>query len=69
MKNELGSKTKTKFAALRPKTCSCFIDDGDEKRKTKGIKNCIIIENLNLKIINFVQKQPKLKIKYRNQKK
>ena len=53
MKDELGSKTKTKFAALRPKTCSCFIDDGDEKRKTKGIKNCIIIENLNLKIINF----------------
>ena len=38
MKDELGRKVMTEFAALRPKTCSYLTDDYDENRKTKTQK-------------------------------
>ena len=42
MKDELGGKIMTDFAALRPKTYSYLMDDGNSDRKTKGTKKCEI---------------------------
>ena len=42
MKNELGGKIMTEFAALRPKTYSCLMDDGKSDKKAKGTKKCVI---------------------------
>ena len=42
MKDELGGKIMTEFAALRPKTCSYLIDDGSNDKKAKGTKKCVI---------------------------
>ena len=38
MKDELGGKVITEFAALRPKTYSYFMDDGKSDKKSKGTK-------------------------------
>ena len=35
MKNELGRKTMSEVAALRPKTYTYLIDDGDKNKKKK----------------------------------
>ena len=32
----------TEFAVLRPKTYSCFMDDGNSDKKAKGTKECVI---------------------------
>ena len=45
MTDELGGKLMTEFAALRPKTSSFLIDDGDENKKAAA---------KNVKIINIV---------------
>ena len=42
MKDELGGKIMTEFAALRPKTYSYLMDDGNSDGKTKGTKKCEI---------------------------
>ena len=39
MKDEFGEKFTTKFAALRPKTYSYLMDDGNSDKKAKGTKN------------------------------
>ena len=39
MKDELGAKIMTEFAALRPKIYSYLMDDGNSDKKAKGIKN------------------------------
>ena len=39
MKDELGGKAMTKFAAVRPKTYSYLMDDDSEAKKAKGTKN------------------------------
>ena len=42
MKDELGGKIITEFVTLRPKTYSFLTDDGEEDKKAKGTKNCVI---------------------------
>ena len=39
MKDKLGRKIVTKFVALRPKTYSYLMDDGNSGKKAKGAKN------------------------------
>ena len=38
MKDELGGKIMTEFVALRPKTYSYLMDDGNSDKNVKGIK-------------------------------
>ena len=42
MKEELGGKFMTEFIALRPKTYSYLMDDGNSDKKAKGLKKCVI---------------------------
>ena len=42
MKDELGAKIITEFVTLRPKTYSFLTDDGNEDKKAKGTKKCVI---------------------------
>ena len=42
MKDELGGKVITEFAALRPKTYSYLTDDCKEDKKSKGTKKCVV---------------------------
>ena len=62
-KDELGRKIMTKCVGLGAKTYGYLIDDGSEYKKEKGTKRCVTKENLNLKIIETVQKQLNVRIK------
>ena len=42
MKDELGRKIITKFAALRPKTYYLLMDDANSDKNAKGAKKCVI---------------------------
>ena len=42
MKDKLGGKIMTWFAAIKPKTYSYLIDDGNSDKKAKGTKKCVI---------------------------
>ena len=42
MKDELGGKIMTEFVALRPKTYSYLMDDGNSSKKAKRTKKCVI---------------------------
>ena len=53
MKDELGGKIITEFAALRPKTYSYLMDDGNSDKKAKGTNKCVIKKYLNLMIIKI----------------
>ena len=46
MKDMLGGKIMTKFAALRPKTYSYLIDDDNSDKKAKGTEKCVIKRTL-----------------------
>ena len=52
MKYKFGKKIITKIVALRAKTYSYVIDDGSERKKAKGAKNCIIKRKLQLNSLN-----------------
>ena len=52
MKDELGEKIMTEFAALRPKTYFYLTDDGKNDKKAKGTKKCVK-KYLNLIIIKI----------------
>ena len=45
-KDELGGKIITEVIALRSKAYSCFDDDGNEHKKSKGTKRCVIKQKL-----------------------
>ena len=53
MKDEIGGKIMTEFASLRPRIYSYLMDDGDNAKKAKGIKKCVIKQNLKLIIIKI----------------
>ena len=42
MKDELGGKTMTEFAALKTKTYSYIMVEGKNNKKAKGTKKCVI---------------------------
>ena len=42
IKVDLGRKIMTEFAALRPKAYSYLIDNGDENKKARSTKKCVI---------------------------
>ena len=46
MKDELGEKIMTEFAALRPKVYSYLIDDGKNDKKAKGTKKYVVKRRL-----------------------
>ena len=46
MKDELGGKIMTEFIALRPKLYSYVKLHGDEDKKCKGIKKCVVKKTL-----------------------
>ena len=48
MKDELRGKIMTEFAALRPKTCSYLMENGNSDKKAKGTKKCVIKRILKL---------------------
>ena len=45
-KDELGGKIIVEVVALRPKTWAYLMDDGSDKKKAKGTKECIIKREL-----------------------
>ena len=53
MKDEVGGKIMTEFVALRPKTSSYLLDDGNTDRKARGTKKCVINKYLSLIIIKI----------------
>ena len=48
MKDKLGGKIMTEFAALKPKKYSYLMDDGGSDKKAKGTKKCVIKRRLKL---------------------
>ena len=42
MKDELGGEIMTEFVVLTPKTYFYLIDDGNNDKKAKGTKQCVI---------------------------
>ena len=46
MKVELGGKIMAEFEALRPKTYSYLMDDGNSNKKATWTKNCVIKRRL-----------------------
>ena len=51
MKDELGWKIMTEFAALKLKPQCYLTHDNNKNKKAKGTEKCVIKRNLNLKII------------------
>ena len=62
MKDELARKIMTKFVELRAKTHRHLIDDGNKDKKVKSTEKCVTKDDLNLRILNTVQKQLNLRI-------
>ena len=57
--DELGGKTMTEFVELRAKAYSYLDDDGNEHKKSKGAKRCVIKQKTmfqNLKIACLIIK-------------
>ena len=46
MKDELGKKIMTEFAALRPKTYSYLMDGGNSDKKAKGTEKCVMKQRI-----------------------
>ena len=50
-KDQLGGKIMKESCALKAKTYTYLMDDDNEKKKAKGIKNCVMKQRLCLKTI------------------
>ena len=48
-KDELGGKIKIKAVAIRPKTYAYLTDDGNNHKKAKGTKKCVIKQKRKFK--------------------
>ena len=48
MRNDLGGNVMTEFVALRPKTYSYLMDEGNSDKKVKGTKQCVIKRRFKL---------------------
>ena len=53
MKDELGGKIMTEFAAVRPKTYSYLMDDGGSDEKAEGTKTCVIKRKLTFNYYKY----------------
>ena len=42
----MGGKIITEFVALRPEACAYLDDDGNDYKKAKGTKKCVIRQKL-----------------------
>ena len=49
VEDELGGEIRTKFVALRPKTYSYLMDDGNSDKNAKGTKKCVVKRELKFK--------------------
>ena len=45
-KDKLGGRIMTKFVGLRSKTYAYSIDDFEEKKRNKGVKKCVVKNEL-----------------------
>ena len=61
MRDELGGKVMTEFVALRPKTYSSLMHDGNSDRKAKGTKICVI-----KRILKILKSQQRFESKAHN---
>ena len=61
MKDKLGGKITTEFIGLWPKTYSYLIDDGNNNKKVKGTKECVIKRRLKFEGYENVHKIMKYK--------
>ena len=52
-KDELGGKIITEVVALRPKAYAYLDDDGNDHKKDKGTKKCVIKQKLMFKILKI----------------
>ena len=52
-KDELGQKMITEVVALRPKAYAYLDDDGNDHKKDKGTKKCVIKQKLMFKILKI----------------
>ena len=52
-KDELGRKMITEVVALRPKAYAYLDDDGNDHKKDKGTKKCVIKQKLMFKILKI----------------
>ena len=50
MKDEAGGKIIKEFLGLRPKSYSCKMFKGKEKKKCKGVKKTVVKNNISHKI-------------------
>ena len=64
-KDELGGKIIAEFVSLRPKAYAYLDDDGNNHKKAKSIKKCVIKQNLMFQ--NFKDCQSNNKNVYRSQ--
>ena len=64
-KDELGGKIMTEFYALRAKAYAYKLDDGNEKKKAKGTKKCIVKREIIFK--NYVDSLFKNELLLRSQ--
>ena len=53
-KDELGGKIITEVVALRPKTYAYLMDDGNDHKKAKGTKKCVIKQKIKFQISKIV---------------